>query len=251
VGLQLRCAGVVIAERDANLSHYAASTMKLAVLGAALEAVAAGELPIDLPTTDRFTSAVGGEFTILSSDDQDEPTWARLGTRLATSELTERMITVSSNLATDLLADHLGLGRVNDFIRRAGLSDAIRVGRLIGDAEAESRGHTNTVTASGLAQLLEGLTDRSLLDAAGTARATALLAGQTHVDMIPAGLPPDTWSASKGGWVDGVNHDVALVRPSQAPAYILAICTSTGLSHDAGCALVAELSRITWEHWIA
>jgi beta-lactamase class A len=249
VGLQLRSAGEVIAEREAGEPHYAASTMKLAVLGALLRSWADGERPGPVPATDRFESAVGGEFTLRQADDQDDPTWARLGQEISTEELTERMIVVSSNLATDLLASRLGLGRVQDFLTQAGLAGQVDVRRLIGDAAAEAAGITNTVTAAGLARLLEGLTDGSLLGAEGARRATALLAGQTHLSMIPAGLPAGTWSASKGGWVDGVNHDVALVHPESAPDYVLAICTSTGLSHDAGCALVAELSRITWEHW--
>ena len=223
--------------------------MKLAVLGALLEPDGAAELPERLSVVDRFSSAVGGEFMLYQADDQDDATWARLGQDADTGELVERMIVVSSNLATDLLASRLGVGRVQDFLTRAGLAGQVDVRRLIGDAAAEAAGITNTVTAAGLAQLLEGLTDGSLLGTEGASRATRILAGQTHLTMIAAGLPAGTWSASKGGWVDGVNHDIAWIRPHSAPDYLLSICTSTGLSHDAGCALVAELSRITWEHW--
>lgn len=250
VGLQLRSAGSVIAELDPDQPHYPASTMKLAVLGALLEpgsGVAADELLVG----DVFPSAVGGQFRLDPADDQDELTWAHLGRPMAVAQLAERMIVVSSNLATDVLADRLGIDRVQDFVRRAGLEAGVSVRRLIGDTAAEASGVTNTVTAAGLARLLEGLTDGSLLGASGAEQATALLAGQQHLDMIAAGLPARTWSASKGGWVAGVNHDVALVRPESAPDYVLAVCTSTGLSHDDGCALVAELSRLTWEHWTA
>jgi beta-lactamase class A len=67
--------------------------------------------------------------------------------------------------------------------------------------------------------------------------------------MIPAGLPAGTWSASKGGWTAAVKHDVALVRPAGAPAYVLAICTTTGLD-EAAEQLVARLSAITWGYWM-
>ena len=67
--------------------------------------------------------------------------------------------------------------------------------------------------------------------------------------MISAGLPPGTWSASKGGWVTGVAHDVALVRPGTVPPYVLAICTTTGMDDTDGAALVARLSAVIWEHW--
>lgn len=245
--MQLRASGEVIAEHDADHAHYAASTMKLAVLGALLQD---GWTPSsELRVVDRFTSAVGGEFVVRQADDQDDPTWARLGQQVEIDHLAERMIVVSSNVATDVLAGWLGLPRVRAFVERAGLAGQIDVHRLIGDTAAETAGVTNTVTAAGLGRLMEGLTGGSLLDQPATRRATELLAGQTHLEMIAAGLPQGTWIASKGGWVDGVNHDVALVRPDSAPDYILSICTTTGLSHDAGCSLVAELSRITWEYW--
>jgi beta-lactamase class A len=81
------------------------------------------------------------------------------------------------------------------------------------------------------------------------APAVALLARQSHLDMIPAGLPDGTWSASKGGWVTGVKHDVALVRPPAAPPYVLAVCTTTDLSDPDGMDLVARLSAVTWDLW--
>ena len=249
VSLHLRSAGQVVAQRRPDHRHYAASNMKLAVLGTLLQTRSRSGFARQLVVTDQFTSAVGGGFTLLQADDQDDLTWARLGEPVEVDQLAERMIVLSSNLATDLLLSELGFEPITRFLAGAGLSEAVVVRRLIGDSSAEASGISNTVTAAGLARLLEGLTDCSLLDADDTRTATQVLAGQTHKEMIPAGLPSGTWSASKGGWVDGVNHDVALVRPESAPDYVLAICTSAGLSHDAGCALVAELSRITWEHW--
>jgi beta-lactamase class A len=124
----------------------------------------------------------------------------------------------------------------------------ITVHRLIGDARAEAGGLTNTVTARGLGLLLCALVTGTLLPAEATHHALELLTRQKHRRMIPAGLPPGTWSASKGGWTAAVRHDVALVRPDDAPAYVLAVCTTTGLD-DAADGLVARLSTVTWEHW--
>jgi beta-lactamase class A len=42
---------------------------------------------------------------------------------------------------------------------------------------------------------------------------------------------------------------VALVRPERAPAYVLAVCTTTGLD-EAAEQLVARISAVTWEHWM-
>jgi len=198
---------------------------------------------------DRFPSAVGGRFRLRQEDDQDDETWQYLGSLADLMWLADRMITVSGNLAAGLVMDEIGLPAVRGFLDRAGLGQSIDVNRMIGDHVAEAADVTNTVTAGGLAALLTGITDGSLLGADATRTALDLLSRQTHRRMIPAGLPEGTWSASKGGWVPGLAHDVALVRPPVAPPYVLAICTTSSLPDAEGAALVARLSAITWEHW--
>ena len=240
-----------IATRDAETPHYAASTIKLAALGALLHGLEVGEVRSGgaVAVRDRFASAVGGRFRLRQADDQDDETWQYLGSLADLMWLTDRMITVSGNLAAALVMDEIGLPAVRGFLERAGLGGSVDVNRLIGDHVAEAADVTNTVTAGGLAALMAGITDGSLLGADATGTALDLLSRQTHRWMIPAGLPEGTWCASKGGWVPGVAHDVALVRPPAAPPYILAICTTTALADAEGEALVARLSAITWEHW--
>lgn len=234
--LVLRSAHGTVTARDADVMHYAASTMKLAVLGALLADGTSGVVTVH----DRFPSAVGGTFQLYRSDDQDDWTWARLGEELELGVLADRMITVSSNIATDLILERIGVEPVRRYLAAHHL-DTVTVERMIGDTAAQAAGLTNTMSASALATLLETL--------AAEPRALALLERQTHLGMIPAGLPVGTWSASKGGWVTGVKHDAALVEPAEAPPYVLAVCTTSELSDAEGMDLVAHLSSITWEHW--
>ncbi|HEX5334284.1 MAG TPA: serine hydrolase [Propionicimonas sp.] len=240
-----------LATRDADQTHYAASTIKLAALGALLHGLEVGDVRAGsaVAVRDRFPSAVGGRFRLRQTDDQDDESWQYLGSLADLMWLADRMITVSGNLAAGLVMDEIGLPAVRGFLDRAGLGGAIDVNRMIGDHVAEAADVTNTVTAGGLAALMAGITDGSLLGADATRTALDLLSRQTHRRMIPAGLPEGTWSASKGGWVPGVAHDVALVRPPVAPPYVLAICTTSALPDGEAEALVARLSAVTWEHW--
>lgn len=251
VGICLAGLDGIVATRDADRAHYAASTMKLAVLAALLRDRAAGRPGAagEVQVHDRFPSRAGGFFVLQRADDQDDPTWRRLGESVEVMDVAERMITVSSNIATDLLIESVGLGSVADLLAEAGLASAVQVHHLIGDSAARAAGITNTVTATGLAQLMRHLANGSLLNAADSRTALAMLARQEHRGMIPAGLPTDAWSASKGGWVPGVNHDVALVRPQQAPPYVLAVCTTSALDTRAGQHLVARISEVTWRQW--
>jgi beta-lactamase class A len=240
-----------LATRDADEPHYAASTIKLAALAALLHGLEVGEMRVDhaIAVRDRLPSAVGGRFRLHQEDDQDDETWQYLGSLADLMWLADRMITQSGNLAAGLVMDAVGLSAVRGFLDRAGLGRSIAVNRLIGDHVADAADVTNTVTAGGLANLMAGIADGTLLGADATETALDLLSRQAHRQMIPAGLPEGTWCASKGGWVPGVKHDVALVRPPAAPPYVLAVCTTTGLPDAEGAALVARLSAITWEHW--
>jgi beta-lactamase class A len=241
-----------LVSRDADAPHYAASTIKLAVLAALLRDRNAGRPEAFGPVVVHadFDSVSSSSFTLQQSDDQDDDTWALLGSTADLLWLAERMIVVSGNLATDLVVERLGIGSVQRFLADAGLSGPLGFTRLIGDAAAEAAGSTNAVTAAGLASLMTGIADHTLLGAADSERALGFLAAQQHRRMIPAGLPESTWSASKGGWVPGVQHDVALVRPGSAPPYALAVCTTSPLPEPDAERLIARLSAITWEHWI-
>lgn len=251
VSAVLRTTAGVVAEQASERQHYAASTIKIAVLAALLDARARGEQSASetVVVTPSFPSQGGGWFTLRQADDQDDATWAHRGLPVDLLDLAEAMITVSSNIATDLVVDRIGLARVQAFLQRAGLSDQIVIQRLIGDDAVEQAGVTNLVTAGGLAALVAGLAGHRWLSPADADAAIAVLSRQTHLDGIPAGLPPGTWSASKGGWVPGVRHDVAFIRPEAAPPYVLAICTTSTIPDRTALALLADLSSITFEEW--
>lgn len=249
VSVQLRTLSGPVASRDARSPHYAASTVKLAVLVAALVEISTGRMTLrqEVEVCDTFPSATGGRFTLHQADDQDDATWGRLGGSLPVGTLLERMVADSSNIATNTIVEAIGLEPVRRVAAFA-CGDGMTMSHLIGDERAKAGELANAVTAEGLARFLASLADGRLLPASATRRALDLLAGQRHRRMIPAGLPDETWSASKGGWTAAVNHDVALVLPERAPAYVLAVCTTTGLD-EAAERLVARLSAVTWEHW--
>lgn len=249
VSVHLRTLDGGVAGRRDDVPHYAASTFKLAAAVAAMAATLDDRLDLNgqIDVHSRFPSGAGGSFALHQSDDQDDPTWERLGGTLPVATLMERMLVDSSNIATNLLVEAIGLDAVRRAIVSAG-ADGMAVQRLIGDDPADASGLTNVVTARALAQLLAALAAGSLLPAKETAALIGLAARQTYRRLVPAGLPDGTWSAGKAGWNDAVKHDVALVRPPGVPGYILAVCTTTGLSAPAEC-LVAQLSAVTWKHW--
>jgi len=249
VSVQLRTLDGPVAGRHAGSPHYAGSTVKLAVFVAALAEIEAARLELrqEVEIREAFPSAAGGCFTLRQADDQDDATWRNLGGSLPVGTLLERMVIESSNIAMNAIVEEIGFDPVRGVVACAS-ADEMTMNRLIGDERAEAGGLTNAVTARGLSRLMASLAAGRLLPAPATRWALDVLARQRHRRMIPAGLPVETWSASKGGWTAAIKHDVALVRPASAPAYVLAVCTATGLD-EAAERLVARLSAVTWEHW--
>ncbi len=238
--------------REAETPHYAASTMKLPLLVAAYRRQERGDLDLDtrVPVHNDFASALdGSRFSLDRADDQDEETWDRLGTTCTLRELARHATVKSGNLATNLLLDHVGAGAVADVLTEAGCSSTTVLPRGIEDAAARRAGMDNVVTAADLALVLRGVAAGTLASPATCAAVEEVLAGQEHRDGIPAGLPEGTCVANKTGWVDGVCHDVALVRPDGRPAYVLVVCTTGPLPEAVATTMIRDLSALAWEAW--
>jgi beta-lactamase class A len=236
--------------RQADVTHYAASTMKLPLLVAAYRRHERGEVDLDrpVPVRNRFASALDGSpFALDQDDDQDDATWARVGGEAPLRVLVRHAIVHSGNLATNLALEHVGVAEVAAVLRDAGCTPVTVLPRGIEDAAAREAGLDNLVTATDLARVMCGIAARSLAAEETCREAEAVLAAQEHRDKIPAGLPDGTYVANKTGWVTGVAHDVALVRPGGEDPYVLAVCTTTDLTEDEASRVVAAVSATMWQ----
>src|SRR4029079_11853165 len=141
---------------NADQYFHAASTMKLAVLLGVFRQIERGELTLDSPVhvRNRFTSIVNQEpFMLDLGRDADPDVYGHLGKTLTVRELAYWMITKSSNLATNLLADVVGI-RTIQRARDELEIDGIRVLRGVEDQAAFEAGLNNEVTANGLLKML-------------------------------------------------------------------------------------------------
>ncbi|MGA8248101.1 MAG: serine hydrolase, partial [Nocardioides sp.] len=223
--------------------------MKLPVLVAAHRRAERGELDLDRPVEvhDEFDSVVAGvRFRMDRSEDSDPETWAALGDVVPLRGLVERMITVSGNLATNLVLEQVGTDEVAAVLADAGGSERTTVVRGIEDYAARDAGVDNLVTADDLARLMVGLATGRLAGPEATAACERTLRAQSCRDGIPAGLPADAVVGNKTGWVDGVNHDVALVRVEGLPPVGLAVLCSTPGTPEEREAGIARIASAAW-----
>ena len=236
-------------EREPETPHYAASTMKLPLLLAAYRLAERGALDLDraVPVHNEHRSAYDGSiFALDQDDDQDDETWDRLGSEVPLRTLARHAVVKSGNLATDLLLEHVGTSEVAAVLRDAGCSSATVLPRGIEDAAAREHGLDNLVTAADLARVIGGVAARTLAGPETCAAVEAVLAAQEHRDQVPAGLPEGVYVANKTGWVDGVAHDVALVRPDDGAPYVLVVCSTADADEQTLYGLNAAVSRAVW-----
>ncbi len=243
-----RPGGTAVLELDARRRHFAASTMKLAVLVAAHVAGEEGRLDLDrlVRVHDDFASSLDGSpFTVPQADDSDDEVWDAWGTEVPIRWLVRRMVVRSSNLATNHVLEQVGVAAAARVLADAGCRDSV-LQRGIEDHPARRAGLTFEFTAADLATLMGALVLQRLAGRHATAEMLATLRAQERIEDVRSGLPAGVQVAHKNGWVDGVRHSVAYVEPESGRGYVQAVLTSTGRPDDEACRLVAEVTAAVW-----
>ena len=144
---------------NADESFHAASTMKVPVMIELYRRIDAGALALDqgILLVNQFGSIVDGSpYSLDAGDDSDSSAYRLVGSRVPVRELIDRMITRSSNLATNALIELVGATNANATAHMLGARD-IRVLRGVEDDKAFRAGLNNTTTARDLAALLEAI----------------------------------------------------------------------------------------------
>jgi beta-lactamase class A len=235
---------------DADVRMHAASTMKVPVMIQVYRDVEAGLLALDdsIPVTNAFPSLVDGSpFSVSPADDSDTTLYGRVGGAAAIRELVELMITVSSNLAANILMQRVRAERVTATMRELG-ADSIEVLRGVEDGKAFEAGLSNTTTARDLGRIAGAIAEGRAASAASCREMEAVMSRQLFNTRIPAGLPEGATVAHKTGEITRLHHDFGIITAGDGTRYVLALMVGGLDSKDSAAALMADLSRIVYEH---
>ena len=229
-----------------NGDHYfhAASTMKLAVLIGVFREVERGQLTLDAPVhvRNRFTSIVNQEpFMLDLGRDADPDVYGHLGKTMSVRDLAYWMITKSSNLATNLLVDIVGIATIQQALDEMDI-DGIRILRGVEDQAAFEAGLNNEVTANGLLKLLRLIAEAKAVSQHACEEMLKIMLDQQYRSGIPAGLPKAARVAHKTGNISTVHHDAGIVFLEDRKPYVLVILTQFPAEKARGTA-VADVSR--------
>jgi len=223
---------------------HAASTIKVAVLLAVFRAADEDRFHLDdsLHVRNRFVSAADGSPFRLNPDSDSMPELYQLVGRTAKiSTLAEGMIAASSNLATNLLLDFIGVEYAREVLRDAEV-DGVKLRRGVEDYAAHERGINNEVTADGLVSLLSAVRG-DFLSNESKEQAIRILLEQRFNSMIPAGLPPHAAVAHKTGEISTACHDMGIVYLPEREPYIAVILTEFDSEGDGRRETVAAISE--------
>jgi beta-lactamase class A len=176
---------------------------------------------------------------LAATEDSDGETYKALGKKLSYRQLVEASITVSSNLATNILIEHLGARNIQATADTMGAS-GMEVLRGVEDQKAFDAGKNNTTDALGLLTLFEAIGKGKAVSAKSSLEMLEILMRQKFNDGIPAGLPAGTVVAHKTGTITRIHHDAGIVYAVRP--YVLVILTRGILDQKVSAKLMADIT---------
>lgn len=231
-------------------SYHAASTMKTPVLVETFKQAAAKKFSIadSVIVKDTFKSIVdGSNFSPDVKDDSESDLYTKVGTRLPISDLLYRMITKSSNLATNNMVDLVGAKNVNKTMREWGAKD-IQILRGVEDHKAFDKGLNNMVTAYDLMLVFDKIVQGKAVNKKSSEAMIKILMDQHFRNMIPAKLPAGVKTATKSGTIEGICHDSGIVFLPNGKKYVI-VLLSRGIKDEAAAKeTLATVSKIIYDH---
>jgi beta-lactamase class A len=227
-----------------NRWFHAASTIKVAVLLAVFRAADEGRLRLNdsLHVRNRFFSAADGAVFHVDADRDATPElYQAIGRTAKISALAHSMICGSSNLATNLLLDFMGVEYARTVLRDARV-EGVELRRGVEDHYAHEQGINNEATADGLLNLLSAIRS-DFLTMKSKQQVIRILLEQRFNSMIPAGLPSHAIVAHKTGEISTACHDIGIVYLPEREPYIAAILTEFEPDREGRRETVATISE--------
>jgi len=226
--------------------YHAASTMKVPVMVAAYALASSGLLKLDqpIPIYNRFKSIADASiYSVDPEEDSETELYGQLGAKLPVRDLVDRMITHSSNLATNILVDRITPEFIQELMDGLGCWD-FRVLRGVEDGPAYRAGLNNQVTARAYGELLLRLATGTAVSPEADREMVAVMKRQTHRAGLPSGAPGGFTVASKPGWTSKVVHDGGIFYRGDEAQFVLCVLTAGATSETEARGLMGRLAAL-------
>ncbi|MCE7055470.1 class A beta-lactamase-related serine hydrolase [Algoriphagus sp. AGSA1] len=237
---------------NAEEEFHAASTMKVPVMIELYKQQKEGKIDLNdsIVLINEFKSIVDSSFYSMDIvDDSDDDIYSKIGTSVAFKDLTYSMITVSSNLATNVLIELVGAKNITATMRALG-ADKIKVLRGVEDTKAYELGLSNTTTAKDLMVIMRAIAESKAGTEADCVEMISILKDQQFNSIIPYFLPDEVKVAHKTGSIVGVHHDAGIVYLPDGRAYVLVILSKNLKEYDKATEQLAGLSKTVYDYMV-
>jgi len=229
---------------------HAASTMKVPVMIELYKQQSEGKLNLNdsILLKNEFKSIVDGSIYKMDiGDDSDDVIYSKIGTKQKLFDLMYNMITVSSNLATNVLIELVDAKKTTETMRSLGASK-IEVLRGVEDIKAYEKGLSNSTTANDLLVIMKAIANGTAGTKEDCEAMLAILKDQKWNDMIPLYLPEEVEVAHKTGSITGVHHDAAIVYAPNGKQYVLVLLSKNLKDFEKGTQQLAEISKSVYDY---
>lgn len=233
-----------------DMSFHAASTMKTPVMLEVFRQAANGRFSLSdsIIIKNTFRSIADSSIYMLSgSDDSDTLIYRHIGEKRTINDLVFDMITVSSNLATNLLIEKVTAPAIGETLHALGIRN-MRVLRGVEDTPAFRAGLNNTTNARDQALLYSHLARFTAADSSSSHTMISILMDQKFNEKIPALLPEGVRVAHKTGSITSVHHDGGLVFLPDGRTYVVVILTAGFTDEKQALDVMARVSRRIFDH---
>lgn len=229
---------------------HAASTIKVPVLLGVFAQIHEGRLQLRsrVHVRNRFLSVVDGEsFRVGSSRDANSAVHGAIGQTMSVGDLARHMIATSSNLATNVLVDLVGIESIRRTLDELRI-EGVDFRRGVEDENAFQADINNRVTAEGLIHALRLIAEERAFSAELSGEMLEILHAQEFRSGIPAGLPKSARVAHKTGEISTVAHDAGIVYLPEREPYVLVVLTEFDSGEGERGDAIARISRLVYEH---
>jgi len=234
---------------NADEKFHAASTMKTPVMIEIFRQADEGKFRLldSIILKNEFKSIVDGSlYSMDISDDSGDGLYKMIGKKVTINDLMYDMITVSSNLATNVLIELVGAKMVTNTMRKLGAKN-IEILRGVEDIKAYEKGLSNSTTARDLMIIMEAIATGRAGSKEDCQQMIDILKDQKFNDMIPKYLPKSIQVSHKTGSITGVHHDSGIIFLPDGKTYVLIIMSKKLQDFDKATDQMANISKNIYE----
>ncbi|PZX58236.1 beta-lactamase class A [Algoriphagus ratkowskyi] len=237
---------------NADEEFHAASTMKVPVMIELYKHQAQGKLNLSdtIFLKNEFKSIVDSSlYSMDIGDDSDDVIYGKIGSVVTLNDLLYPMITVSSNLATNVLIELVGARNVTATMRDLG-AEKIQVLRGVEDQKAFDLGLSNSTTAKDLMMIMKAIAENTAGTEADCKEMIAIMKDQQFKEIIPFYLPKEVTVAHKTGSITGVHHDAGIIYLPDGRSYVLVLLSKNLEDFVVGTEQLAGISKSVYDYMV-